>query len=279
MTVLDVQTSVFKGDRPRAKAVRETKSPATRAQGTARVDVVFSDIEIVQVELKANAGTNDVLVRVLSAHGEEWEQVADEQVRRGIELLLQRESRLERTAAQYGMEADALLRSLEQSVVDIADESAGIPEAERDALAAAGISLEGSPQDPTGASEVLRGLARFARFREDALTVTEVASLLGRTDGRVRQMVSAGQLATIPNGESGYLLPSWQFVGNQPIPGLAPVLEALATIHPLTVAGFMTRANVDLEVDANPATPVQWLLSGGGAERVADLASGLGALA
>jgi hypothetical protein len=259
--------------------VRETKSPATRAQGTARVDVVFSDIEIVQVELKANAGTNDVLVRVLSAHGEEWEQVADEQVRRGIELLLQRESRLERTAAQYGMEADALLRSLEQSVVDIADESAGIPEAERDALAAAGISLEGSPQDPTGASEVLRGLARFARFREDALTVTEVASLLGRTDGRVRQMVSAGQLATIPNGESGYLLPSWQFVGNQPIPGLAPVLEALATIHPLTVAGFMTRANVDLEVDANPATPVQWLLSGGGAERVADLASGLGALA
>lgn len=292
MEAFDIRTTAFRAaPHGRSKAAARTRSapkdrptPSEPAMTTAttpsagsnpKVDYVFpSEPETYQVEVEEVAG--ELRLRVLWAQGEEWVPVSGAMMRQGITSLLRRESRLERTAERYGMAAEALLASLEQSVVDVADSASGIPDAEREALRAAGISLDGSEEDPSGAGQVAKGLARFAQFRSDALSVSEAASRMGKTDGRVRQLVAARHLTTITNGEAGYLLPDWQFVGDQTVPGLAMIVPALDAVHPLTLAGFMTHPDPDLEIDGSAVTPVQWLLSGGSPEPVAELAAGLG---
>ena len=66
-----------------------------------------------------------------------------------------------------------------------------------------------------------------------------------------------------------------QLVGSRPLPGLEVIAEAAAGVHPLTLAGFMTRSDVDLEVDGEPVSPIEWLVAGGDPAAVADLAAGL----
>jgi len=266
----------------RAKVAKPAKVPkgAKKVSASKRahvapdvVQAVGEGAETVQIQVEVKAA-GQLIVSVMAADGEYWRPVADDLLRHGLELLLKRESRLERTAARYGVEAEALLASLEQSVVDVTDESAGIPEAELNALREAGIKLRGSETDPSGAAQVALGLSRSRQFRDEALTAAQAARKLGVTDGRVRQLVAANSVVTIPNGD-GYLLPAWQIVAGRLLPGLDGVMEVAGDVHPLTLAGFMTRPDVDLEIEGQPATPVQWLLAGGDSERVADLAAGL----
>lgn len=307
MSELHLQTAVFGSAGPRVRASRTTKKAATREQAESRAVAVTQtrvtkapgkkvagkktpakraarqpDIairnregtETFAIEVKVKESTGEVVVTVLATEGEQRRPVSEELVRRGIERLFQRESRLERTAARYGLAAEALLASLEESAVDLTDESAGIPEAELQALRKAGISLEGSPADPSGAAQVALGLARFQRFRDEALTATEAASLLNVSDSRVRQLISSGGVVTIPNSD-GHLLPAWQFAGGRLVPGLPDLIEAIDDVHPLTLASFMTLPDVDLEVEGQPVSPLQWLLGGGDVEPVTDLASAL----
>lgn len=230
--------------------------------------------ETFAVELKVNESTGEVVVTVLATGGDDWQPVSEDLVRRGLELLLQRESRLERTAARYGLAAEALLASLEGSAVDLTDESAGIPEAELQALREAGVSLEGSSADPSGAAQVARGLARFQNFRDESLTAAEAAGVLNVSDSRVRQLIASGEVVTIPNSD-GRLLPAWQFAGGRLVPGLPDLIASVNDVHPLTLASFMTMPDVDLEVEGRQVSPVQWLLGGGDVHKVTDLASGL----
>lgn len=259
-----------------AKKIAGKKSSAKSAAG--RPDIATrnrEDTETFAIEVKVKESTGEVVVTVLATEGELRQPVSEELIRRGLELLFQRESRLERTAARYGLAAEALLASLEESAVDLTDESAGIPEAELQALGEAGISLEGSPADPSGAAQVALGHARFQRFRDEALTAAQAASRLGVSDSRVRQLISSGEVFTIPNSD-GHLLPAWQFAGGRLVPGLPDLLKAVDDVHPLTLASFMTLPDVDLEVDGQPVSPVEWLLGGGDVETVTDLAAGLG---
>ncbi len=271
--------------KPKKNPAKKSTSGSNRAvvvrggAGVREPDLsVTEGSETVEIELKVKDG--ELVIRVLTSRDDDWEPLAEDVVKQGIELILERQSQLERAAARFGLATELLLTSLEDAVVDVSDESGGLPEAERAALDEAGIKLQGHPEDPTGVGEVMKGLALFERFRADALSVAQAAKVLDKTEGRVRQLVTAGQLATISNGEAGYRLPSWQFNEGRIVPSLSTVLEHVgSSVHPLTLAGFMMRADPDLEVDGMAVSPVQWLVAGGDAESVADLAADLGVFA
>ncbi|WP_340539058.1 hypothetical protein [Nocardioides sp. GXZ039] len=251
------------------------RSAATAPQAVHRPDAATVDVI---VEIKDDLGA--VLLRVQASDGETWQSVGADLLEQGLTTIFVRESLLQRTASRFGMPAEDLLASLADSAVDVADASAGLPQAEHDALRHAGISLDGPPDDPSGAAQVAVGLARSRRFRDEALTVAQAATALGVTTGRVRQLVSAGTVVTMPGGQgpggdTGYLLPAWQITDHQLLPGLGLVAAAASGVHPMTLAGFMTRPNPDLDVDDRAVAPVEWLMAGGDAQVVADLVTGL----
>ncbi|HKN54759.1 MAG TPA: DNA-binding protein, partial [Amycolatopsis sp.] len=65
--------------------------------------------------------------------------------------------------------------------------------------------------------------------------------------------------------------------GTGVLPGLEVVLRALPDDQPaLVVAAFMSTPQPDLLINDQPATPRQWLLSGGDPEHVARLIATLG---
>lgn len=263
----------------RTVAKTGSKAPSDPSAMTAPAETSGPEAIDVTVEIKSDQGV--VLLRVEVSHDESGQVVSPEQLEQGLATIFSRESLLARTAARFGLPAEDFLASLADSAVDVADPSAGLPEAEHDALRRAGISLEGPPGDPSGAGRVAAGLARARRFRDEALTVAQAATALRVTPGRVRQLVSAGEVVTMSGGagrtggDGGYLLPAWQIVDGQLLPGLALVAAASSGLHPLTLAGFMTRPNVDLDVEGRAVAPVEWLVAGGHAEVVAELVAGL----
>ena len=248
-------------------------------EATLVTDTSGAETVDVTVEFKTDQGV--ALLQVKTSHGETWQDVAPDLLEQGLIAIFARESLLERTASRFGLPAEDLLASLAESAVDVTDASAGLPVGELDALREAGISLEGAPGDPSGAGQVAVGLARSRRFREQALTVAEAAKTLDVTPGRVRQLVSAGAVVTMPGGpgatggDGGYLLPAWQIVDGHLLPGLGPVAASATGLHPMTLAGFMTRRDADLDIDGQAVTPVEWLLSGGDPQAVAELVAGL----
>lgn len=273
MTRLNVDTAAF--TTAKGSKVRRREKRTARRSGPQHDILVTEGAETVRVAMEVKAVDGGLVIMVETSDGDDWTQVKPERLREGLVAILQRESQLERTAARYGLPAEALLNALADSVVDVSDPSAGLPEAELEALRAAGISLEGSPTDPTGAGQVARGLARSRQFREEALTVAEAAKELKVSDGRIRQLIAAGSVMTIPNGDGGRLLPAWQFVGGRLLPGMDVLTKAATGLHPLTLAGFMARPDVDLEVEGEPVSPLEWLLAGGDPTVVAGLAAGL----
>lgn len=273
MTRLNVDTAAFriaKATKPGRRA-----KPVARRSGAQHDILVTHSAETVRVAMEVKAVDGGLIIMVETSDGDDWTQVKPERLEEGLVAIFQRESQLERTAARYGLAAEALLNALAESVVDVSDPSAGLPEAELEALHAAGISLEGSPTDPTGAGQVARGLARSQQFREEALTVAKAAKKLKVSDGRVRQLIAAGSVMSIPNGEGAHLLPAWQFAGDRLLPGLDEVTKAAAGLHPLTLAGFMARSDVDFEIEGEPVSPIEWLVAGGDPTVVAGLVAGL----
>ncbi|GAA1902999.1 hypothetical protein [Lapillicoccus jejuensis] len=232
-------------------------------------------VETVDVTVEPDTTRDGVVLRARTPDGESWHDVAPELLEQGLAAIFTRQSQLERTAARFGLSTEDLLAALARSAVDLADPSGGLPAAEREALRRAGISLDGSPQDPSGAGQVALGLARGRRLRDEALTVAQAATALAVTPGRVRQLVSTGAVVTLPGGESGHLLPAWQIVDGRLLPGLESVATAAAGLHPLTLAGFMTRPDADLVADGEAVSPVDWLLTGGDPDVVAQLVVGL----
>jgi hypothetical protein len=104
--------------------------------------------------------------------------------------------------------------------------------------------------------------ASIAEVRAGALTVSDVASLLGQTRASVLQAAASGDMYAVlgepPATEP--LLPRWQFQEGRVIPHLREVIAALpADEHPLLVESFMTSWNED-HLDGWP--PAAWLLAG-----------------
>lgn len=106
-----------------------------------------------------------------------------------------------------------------------------------------------------------------------ALTTAEVSELLGRQGASIRRSKLAGDLYALP-ASSGRttLFPTWQFEGQQVVPGLRRIIPKFPQYaHPLTIQEFMTEGNEEFD----GRSPVEWLSAGGAVEAVASLVAEL----
>lgn len=121
--------------------------------------------------------------------------------------------------------------------------------------------------DPVGETA-----ARYAALLADTEDVAEVAARLGVTRARVRQRAAERTLLAIREDDE-WRFPRAQFADGVPIRGLPAVSVALPTdLHPVAVWTFLNDPSTDLPVADRPATPLEWLRSGGAPEPVAAIA-------
>ncbi|WP_410651073.1 DNA-binding protein [Amycolatopsis sp. cmx-4-54] len=144
---------------------------------------------------------------------------------------------------------------------------------QRAALTEVGLDL--SPRSEDEPDFRARTVAAHAVLADSALSVLEAAKALGVDDSRIRHRLKEGRLTGWK--DQGWRLPAWQFAGSGVLPGLEVVLRAVPEDQPaLVVAAFMSTPQTDLVINEHPATPRQWLLSGGDPEHVARLVATLG---
>lgn len=154
------------------------------------------------------------------------------------------------------------------------DPAAHFSEQERTALGEAGLDL--TPQGATEGDPRARAVAEQAVLRDTALSVQQAADRIGVDTSRIRHRISDRRLIGWKD-RGGWRLPAWQFTDKDVLPGLETVLTAMPADQPaLVLANFMTTPQEDLALAERPANPREWLMAGGGAQRVAELASAIG---
>lgn len=154
------------------------------------------------------------------------------------------------------------------------DPAVHFTERERVALADSGLNL--TPLDTAEADPRARAVAEQAVLRDTALTVGQAADRVGVDSSRIRHRISERRLLGWKD-RGGWRLASWQFTEDGVLPGLDVVLATMPADQPaLVLANFMTTPQDDLEMGERPATPRDWLLSGGDPHPVAELASTIG---
>ncbi len=154
------------------------------------------------------------------------------------------------------------------------DAAAQLSEHDQAALREAGLLCR--PKDNAGARAPARAALRYAQALANGLTVKEAAARLGVSQGRVRQRLGDGSLYGIQS-KQGWRLPQYQFgLNGKTLPGLELVLSALPdSLHPLSVEGFFTRLNSELETAEGAASVAGWLAAGEDPEVVTELARDL----
>lgn len=131
---------------------------------------------------------------------------------------------------------------------------------EHGGLTAAELSPEALAE--TNAAVDRATAAAAAQVRANALTLSEVATLLDWSHARVLGALAAGDMCAVPREPPSVepLFPRWQFRDGSVVPHLRDVLAALPIDeHPLDVEHFMTQANLDY-LDGTP--PSVWLVEG-----------------
>jgi len=147
-----------------------------------------------------------------------------------------------------------------------------LPAAEMEALRSAGAFKDtpiGVDNDP-----LIKSQAEYMALLEESLSAAEVAKLLRVDVSRVRQRVRERSLVGIDH-EGSWRLPRFQFERRFVIPGLAQILTVLPPdLFVLDLVDWFSLPNADLELDADaePLSPRQWLLSGRPVETVVLLA-------
>jgi hypothetical protein len=141
------------------------------------------------------------------------------------------------------------------------------------ALRSVGAFKEGVPvradNDP-----LIRSQAEFMALLEESLSAAEAAKLLRVDVSRVRQRLRERSLFGVEY-EGSWRVPRFQFERGLPIPGLAQILRALPPdLFSLDIADWfvLPDADLQLESDAAPLSPREWLLSGRPIETVVTLA-------
>ena len=188
--------------------------------------------------------------------------------------------RLELVLGDAGIDEDRFARVAARAIEEMRGTEARIdaPASQLSAteaatLRAGGIDLRNrrrSEPDPIGETA-----ARYAAILADSADVAEVAERLGVTRARVRQRAVERTLLAIREDDE-WRFPRGQFTDRAPIRGLPAVSLALPPdLHPVAVWAFLTEASTDLPVDDRPASPLDWLRSGGSPEPVAAIARGL----
>jgi hypothetical protein len=148
--------------------------------------------------------------------------------------------------------------------------------AELSALRGVGAFKDELPVD-VGNDPLLRSQAQYMALLEESLSTAEAAKLLKVDVTRVRQRLRERSLFGLEY-EGTWRLPRFQFERRLVIPGLAPVLKALPPdLLPLDVVDWflLPEPELQLEGDAAPLSPREWLLSGRPTDVVVKLAGDL----
>jgi hypothetical protein len=124
---------------------------------------------------------------------------------------------------------------------------------------------------------LIKSQAQYMALLEESLSAAEAAKLLHVDVSRVRQRLRERSLFGIEH-EGSWRLPRFQFERRLVIPGLARILKALPPdLFPLDVVDWFALPDSDLQLDSDaaPMSPREWLLSGRPVETVVKLASDL----
>ncbi len=137
----------------------------------------------------------------------------------------------------------------------------------------------GFVEDPVAFAQAAADIvAHTALLINTAYTGPEVAALLGINESRVRQRRLARTLWAIES-DGNWVYPAIQFEVNlkkgkpdRQIRGLEQVFQALPEgLHPTAVAGLLRTPQIELQVDGQPRSILDWLRSGGPVEPVLEL--------
>lgn len=158
--------------------------------------------------------------------------------------------------------AAALSASLPKGASDFLDVHGGMPTASEAATRTSRLST----------------VADMVGQISQALTTDQVAELLDVDPTRVRHRLRERALYTLsPKTGRSHRFPRWQFTGAETVPHLKAVLTVLPVdLHPLEVSGFFLTAQDTLELDSEPVSPRDWLVSGGDPGPVVELAAQVG---
>jgi hypothetical protein len=124
---------------------------------------------------------------------------------------------------------------------------------------------------------LIKSQAQYMALLEDSLSAAEAAKLLRVDVSRVRQRLRERSLFGIEY-EGSWRLPRFQLERRLVIPGLAQVLKSLPPdLFPLDIADWFVLPDPDLQIDSDaaPLSPREWLLSGRPVEAVVTLARDL----
>jgi hypothetical protein len=186
---------------------------------------------------------------------------------RGLELVLGDAGIDQERFARVAARAIEELRGTEARIDDPATQ---LTAGDAAALRAGGLDLgrrRRTEPDPIGETA-----ARYAAILADTEDVAEVADRLGVTRARVRQRAGERSLLAVREDDE-WRFPRAQFADAAPIRGLPAVSLALpADLHPVAIWAFLNEPSTDLAIDDQPATPLQWLRSGGSPDPVAAIA-------
>ena len=150
-----------------------------------------------------------------------------------------------------------------------------LSETEEDFLRSAGAHGVGSWSNEAAAGNVAIIAGEFAQLVTTALTLKEVAALLGVSPSRIRQKLEARELFALHTA-NGRVCPRFQFGAGGALPGLEAVLRALRPeVHPVAVQRFFMNVHPDLESETlnRALSPHEWLLTGHSPAPAAALAS------
>jgi hypothetical protein len=151
--------------------------------------------------------------------------------------------------------------------------AAALTESEEAALREAGSLRHALPAFGDRAST--KTAVATLQLQAEALTVKQAAAKLKVTEGRIRQRLAARTLFGIPTS-GGWRIPLVQFGTTGLVRGLEQVLPALRSdAHPLVVEHFLSSPHVDLILDREQLSPLEWLASGGDVSVVVELAEAL----
>jgi hypothetical protein len=151
--------------------------------------------------------------------------------------------------------------------------AAALTESEEAALREAGSLRHALPAFADRAST--KTAVATLQLQAEALTVKQAAAKLKVTEGRIRQRLAARTLFGIPTS-GGWRIPLVQFGTTGLVRGLEQVLPALRSdAHPLVVEHFLSSPHVDLILDREQLSPLEWLASGGDVSVVVELAEAL----
>lgn len=122
---------------------------------------------------------------------------------------------------------------------------------------------------------VAQSIVDMASLIRTAYAVGEVASILGISESLIQRQRRARTLWAVLNQRS-WVFPALQFDTDiatarpvRQVRGLDQVLPALPpSLHAVSVAGFLQTPQINLQVNHEPQSPLEWLRMGGDVQSV-----------